>query len=60
MTLVPVIDPKTLTRGQRRGRRCAVRNCRRPWPIVAIGVLPSRKPVLVCEDCAPVVQLRMA
>lgn len=51
----PVIDPKSLSRAQRHGRRCAVPNCRRLLADLAyqIGCLPDGRPVLVCEDCAP-------
>lgn len=53
--VVPVIDPKALTRAQRHGRRCAVPNCQRLLADLAyqVGRLPDGRPVLVCEDCAP-------
>jgi hypothetical protein len=52
---MPVIDPGSLSRAQRDGRRCAVPNCRRRLADLAyqIGRLPAGQPVLVCEDCAP-------
>jgi hypothetical protein len=52
---LPVIDPRSLTRAQRHGRRCAVPNCQRLLADLAyqIGCLPAGQPVLVCEDCAP-------
>lgn len=52
---MPVIDPSSLSRAQRDGRRCAVPNCRRRLADLAyqIGHLPAGQPVLVCEDCAP-------
>jgi hypothetical protein len=54
-----VIDPATLTRAQRAGRRCAIPNCRRPLfrhdPEHLAGHLPDGSPVRVCSDCAPVV-----
>jgi hypothetical protein len=52
---LPVIDPKPLSRAQRRGRRCAVPNCQRLLADLAyqVGCLPGGQPVLVCEDCAP-------
>jgi hypothetical protein len=49
-TSAPVIDPRSLTRAQRNGRRCAVRNCRShlACDAVTIGHTPSGAPVLVC------------
>lgn len=54
---LPVIDPRSLNRAQRDGRRCAVPNCQRRLAdlVYQAGRLPSGKPVLVCEDCAPVI-----
>jgi hypothetical protein len=54
---LPVIDPQSLTRDQRDGRRCAVPNCQRRLAdmVYQAGRLPCGQPVLVCEDCAPVV-----
>ena len=54
--MILVIDPATLRRGQRAGRRCAVSNCRRLLSRdgrYQVGVLPDRRPVNVCEECAP-------
>jgi hypothetical protein len=50
----PVIDPRSLTRGQASGRRCAVPNCRRRLRDLAylVGRLPDGRPVLACEECA--------
>ncbi|MGH3155697.1 MAG: hypothetical protein ACRDNF_03835 [Streptosporangiaceae bacterium] len=52
---MPVIDPQSLTPAQRTGRRCAVPNCRRLLSdtVYQVGRLPGGKPVVVCEDCAP-------
>jgi hypothetical protein len=51
---VPVIDPRSLTRAQAAGRRCAVPNCRRRLRDLAylVGALPDGRPVLACEECA--------
>jgi hypothetical protein len=59
---VPVIDPQSLTRGQRTGRRCAVPNCRRllAGRTRLVGCLPTGKPVLACTDCAPAVRYAAA
>jgi hypothetical protein len=56
---VPVIDPRSLTPAQRAGQRCAVPNCRRLVADVGylVGRLPGGKPVVACEDCAPMIQL---
>lgn len=50
-----LIDPRSLTRGQRAGRRCAVPNCRRLLAdlVYQVGRLPDGRPVLACEECAP-------
>ena len=52
---VPVIDPRSLTRAQRAGRRCAVPNCGRLLapPAYKVGRLPDGRPVLACPECAP-------
>jgi hypothetical protein len=53
---LPLIDPHTLTRPQRAGRRCAVPNCCRLFLHRAahqVGRLPDGSPVLACEECAP-------
>jgi hypothetical protein len=56
---LPVIDPESLTPAQRAGRRCAVPNCRRLLAdlVYKVGRLPGGKPVVVCEECAPVIRL---
>jgi hypothetical protein len=59
---VPVIDPQSLTPAQRAGNRCAVPNCRRLLSdlVYQVGRLPGGKPVVVCEDCAPMISLEPA
>jgi hypothetical protein len=59
LSALPVIDPESLTAAQRAGRRCAVPNCRRLLSdlVYKVGCLPGGKPVVVCEDCAPVIRL---
>jgi hypothetical protein len=55
---VPVIDPRSLTRAQQAGQRCAVPNCRRLLADLGylIGRLPGGRPVVACEDCASMVR----
>jgi hypothetical protein len=52
--VLPVIDPRSLTRGQRAGRRCAVPNCGRLLtpPAYRVGQLPDGQLVLACAECA--------
>lgn len=59
VSTLPVIDPESLSPAQRAGRRCAVPNCRRLLAdlVYKVGRLPGGKPVVVCEDCAPMVSL---
>jgi hypothetical protein len=59
VSTLPVIDPESLTPAQRAGRRCAVPNCRRLLAdlVYKIGRLPGGKPVVVCEECAPMIRL---
>ena len=59
---LPVIDPRTLTRAQQDGMRCAVPNCRRLLATMAyqVGRLPTGEPVLACEDCGPDVSYEVA
>lgn len=59
---LPVIDPRTLTRAQQDGMRCAVPNCRRLLAAMAyqVGRLPTGEPVLACEDCGPEVSYEVA
>ena len=56
---LPVIDPESLTAAQRAGRRCAVPNCRRLLAdlVYKVGRLPGGRPVVVCEECAPMISL---
>lgn len=51
---LPVIDPRSLTRDQLAGRRCAVPNCGRLLipPACGVGYLPDGRPVLACAECA--------
>jgi hypothetical protein len=55
---VPVIDPRSLTRAQQAGLRCAVPNCRRLLADLGylVGRLPGGKPVVACEDCAATIR----
>lgn len=50
----PFIDPQSLSRGQRAGRRCAVPNCRRRLGELSyvVGRLPTGRLVLACPECA--------
>ncbi|HEX4060214.1 MAG TPA: hypothetical protein VHY58_04250 [Streptosporangiaceae bacterium] len=59
VSALPVIDPQSLTPSQRAGRRCAVPNCRRLLAdlVYKVGRLPGGKPVVVCEECAPMIRL---
>jgi len=59
---VPVIDPRSLTRAQLAGSRCAVPNCRRLLapPAYQVGRLPDGRPVLACAECAPEVRYERA
>jgi hypothetical protein len=59
LSALPVIDPDSLTPAQRAGRRCAVPNCRRLLAdlVYKVGRLPGGKPVVVCEECAPMISL---
>jgi RNase P subunit RPR2 len=59
---VPVIDPRSLTRAQQAGRRCAVPNCGRLLtpPAYEVGRLPDGRPVLACPECAPGVRYELA
>jgi hypothetical protein len=54
---MPVIDPRSLTRAQLAGRRCAVPNCGRLLapPTYEVGRLPDGRSVLACAECAPAV-----
>lgn len=54
---LPVIDPRSLNHAQQHGRRCAVPNCQRRLADLAYqaGRLPGGKPVMVCEDCAAMI-----
>lgn len=60
--VVPVIDPRSLTRAQVAGRRCAVPNCGRLLapPAYEVGRLPDGRPVLACPECAPAVRYERA
>ena len=60
--VMPVIDPRSLTRAQLAGRRCAVPNCGRLLapPDYAVGHLPDGRPVLACPECAPGVRYERA
>ena len=51
---LPVIDPRSLTRGQLAGHRCAIPNCGRRLtpPAYRVGHLPDGRPVLACAECA--------
>jgi hypothetical protein len=59
---VPVIDPRSLTRTQLAGSRCAVPNCGRLLapPAYEVGRLPDGRPVLACAECAPGVRYERA
>jgi hypothetical protein len=60
---LPLIDPRSLSRRQRAGRRCAVPNCRRPFTqgrAARVGRLPDGRPVLACAQCAPAVAFEPA
>ena len=59
---MPVIDPRSLTRGQLAGRRCVVPNCGRLLapPAYEVGRLPDGRPVLACAECAPQVRYERA
>jgi hypothetical protein len=61
---LPVIDPRTLSRAQQDGMRCAVPNCQRLLAAVAVayqvGRLPTGEPVLACEECGPDVSYEVA
>lgn len=60
--VMPVIDPRSLTRAQLAGRRCAVPNCGRRLapPAYEVGRLPDGRPVLACPECAPRVKYERA
>jgi RNase P subunit RPR2 len=60
--VVPVIDPRSLTRAQLAGRRCAVPNCGRLLapPAYKVGRLPDGRPVLACPECGPAVRYERA
>lgn len=60
--VMPVIDPRSLTRAQLAGRRCAVPNCGRllAAPAYEVGHLPDGRPVLACPECAPRVRYEQA
>ena len=60
--VMPVIDPRSMTRAQLAGRRCAVPNCGRLLapPAYEVGRLPDGRPVLACPECAPGVRYERA
>ena len=47
-----LVDPASLSAGQRAGQACAVCDKRWPRPTVKLGELPDGSPVMACVDCA--------